>query len=66
MVDTSMVGLERDGDADAGMGRFERGEPLPAGTKLRRRATASKNRRQSRGGRDITDSGAGNGGVGSR
>ena len=37
-----------------------------ARTKLRCRAAASNKRRQSRGGRDITDSGAGNVGVGGR
>ena len=51
-------------DGDAGMGRLERGEPLPAGTKLWCRPAASKKRRQSRGGRGITDRGAGNRGVG--
>ena len=38
----------------------------PAWAKLRSRAAASKKRRQSRGGREITDSGAGNGGLGFR
>ena len=39
---------------------------LPAWAKLRWRAAASKKRRQSRGGRGITNRGAGNGGVGKR